>query len=100
MPTRGQDDLAVKVLALLESAKLARDDQNLHAAADLSVVVAPEKLSQVTPRFEAYFAIATLITALRFKEDSSPIDRRFAHAVFLTKIWAGSDGRDAAPRYG
>ena len=57
MPTRGQDDLALKVLALLESAKLARDDQNLHAAANLSIVGAPEKLSGVTPRFEAYFAI-------------------------------------------
>jgi hypothetical protein len=81
-------ELAFKVLSLLNSAKLARDDKALHEAADLAKTVAPEKLSELTHRFEAYFAMATLITALRHKEDSNTIDCRFVHAVLLTTMWA------------
>ncbi|MBR1155243.1 hypothetical protein [Bradyrhizobium sp. JYMT SZCCT0428] len=82
-----QAELAVKVLSLLKSAKLARDDKALQQAADLTKLVAPAKLSELTPRFEAYFAIATLVTALRYREDSNTLDRRFAHAVSLSTMW-------------
>ena len=83
-----QDKLAVKVFSQLKSAKLSRDDENLREAAELAKMVAPAKLFELTPRFEAYFAIATLVTALRHREDNETIDRRFAHAVSLTKTWA------------
>ena len=84
----GQDNLAIKVLALLNSTSLVRDDEALQQAADLARTVAPGTLAELTPRFEAYFAIATLITSLRHREDRDSIERRFAHAVSLTKIWA------------
>ena len=84
----GQDKLAVKVISLLKCAKPARDDEALLEAVDVAKVAAPEKLSDLTPRFEAYFAIATLVTALRHREDRDSIGRRFAHAVSLTKTWA------------
>jgi len=84
----GQDNLAIKVLALLNSASLVRDNEALQQAADLARTVAPGTLNELTPRFEAYFAIATLITSLRHREDRDSIERRFAHAVSLTKIWA------------
>ena len=83
-----QDKLAAKVLSLLKSAKLARDDKALQEAAELARMVAPDKLSSLTPRFESYFAMATLVTALRHREDSDTIGRRFEHAVSLTTVWA------------
>jgi hypothetical protein len=86
-----QDNLAVKVLALLNSANLVRDDEALHQAADLARLVAPGTLAELTPRFEAYFAIATLIASLRHREDRDSIDRRFALAVLLTETWADAD---------
>ena len=49
----GQDDIAVKVLTLLKSARLARDDEALQKAADLAKVATPMSLSEITPRFEA-----------------------------------------------
>ena len=84
----GQDNLAIKVLALLNSASLVRDDEALQQAADLARTGAPATLAELTPRFEACFAMATLITSLRHREDRDSINRRFAHAVSLTKIWA------------
>ena len=48
-------DLAVSVLALLQLAKLARDDEMLQQASDLARIETPGALSGLTPRFEAYF---------------------------------------------
>ena len=80
-------DLAVSVLALLRSAKLTRDDEVLQQASDLARIEAPGALAGVTPRFEAYVAIATLIRSLSLREDRDSIDCRFAHAVSLTAAW-------------
>src|SRR6266702_7843511 len=82
-----QDISAVKVLALLKSARLVRDDEALHQAAEMAKLIAPGRLSDLTPRFEAYFAIVTLIASLRHKEDRDSIERRFAHAISQTTVW-------------
>jgi len=80
-------DLAVSVLALLQSAKLTRDDEMLQQASDLARIETPGVLAGITPRFEAYFAIATLIRSLSTREDRASINRRFEHARSLTAAW-------------
>ncbi|MGH6707433.1 MAG: hypothetical protein ACREEK_00550 [Bradyrhizobium sp.] len=92
----GQDNLAIKVLALLNSANLVRDNEDLQQAADLARTVAQATLAELTPKFEAYFAIATLITSLRHREDRDSIDRRFTHALSLTKKWADAGSNNGS----
>lgn len=82
-----RDPLAAEVLALLRSAPLIRRDETLGEAARRSIVSAPRHLEALTPRFEAYFAIATLARALTNRESRDLIERRFALAVLLTETW-------------
>lgn len=82
-----RDTLAAEVLALLNSAQLIRRDDALGEAARRSIVSAPQHLQALTPRFEAYFAIATLVRALANRESRDLIDRRFALAVLLAETW-------------
>jgi hypothetical protein len=86
--TASQNNAATEVLALLKAAKLSRDHAALQQAVELARVPTPQILSQLTPRFDAYFAISTLVKSLKRREDTDSVNRRFEHALSLTKVWA------------
>ena len=82
-----EPELATEVLKLLLSAKLERRDESVEKAADLARIDVPALSSAATPRFEAYFAIATLGKALRNREEKTAIAERLEHALSLTRRW-------------
>jgi len=89
-------ELAAEVFQLLRSAKLERNDEEIEKAADLARIEVPPLSSAATPRFEAYFAIATLGRALRNREEKTAIAERLQHALILTRRWIESTGRDSS----
>jgi hypothetical protein len=80
-------ELATEVLTLLQSAKLVRDDGALQKAMEISSISVPSFAADLTPRFEAYFAISVLMRAIRQQESHEAIARRFAQAVALANAW-------------
>lgn len=80
-------ELADKVLALLRSSELDRKDEAISNAVALARVDAPATIAGMTPRFEAFFAIATLEKALRNREDASSIRMRYDFALLLASKW-------------
>jgi len=79
--------LADEVLELLRSSKLDRKDEAVSKAATLSRVDAPASIAGMTPRFEAFFAIATLEKALKNREDVNSIRMRHEFALLLAGKW-------------
>lgn len=87
-------DLASQVRQILVSTK--NDEPQLQEAADLARVDAPVILRKLTARFEAYFAVATLLRSISSREERETIDRRRAHAIELVDVWAASSSDDSS----
>ena len=85
-------NLAAEVLDILRSAKRERKDEAVEKAASLARMDVPGTLSGITPRFEAYFANATLETALKNRENADSIERRLKLALALATRWVESTG--------
>ena len=80
------EDVASQVWDILASAS-SNDELELQQAAELARVDTPDILRKLTPRFEAYFAIATLVRSLAMREEQGTIERRRQHAIDLVQVW-------------
>lgn len=85
--------VAFQVREILASATY--DELLIQEAADLARVDTPDILRKITPRFEAYFAVAALLRAILLREDRDMIERRRVHAIELVDVWATNLQPDA-----